>query len=114
MNAVCPSRMPHYLLTLLQGSLDSCQIPLILCFLFILCVYALSRVQFFVTALTVVRQAPLSMEFSRQEYWSGLPCPSPGDLPYPEIKLASLVSPALAHGLFTAVPPGKSIIHSSS
>ena len=103
-----------YLLILLQGTLDSWQIPLILCFLFILCVYALSRVQFSVTARTIVRQAPLSMEFSRQEYWSRLPCPSPGDLPYPGIKLASLVSPALAHGLFTTVPPGKSIIHNLS
>ena len=39
-----------------------------------------------VTLWTAVRQAPLSMEFSRQEYWSGLPCPSPGDLPNPGIK----------------------------
>ena len=41
-------------------------------------------------------QAPLSMEFSRPEYWSGLPCPPPGDLPDPGIKVASLMSPALA------------------
>ena len=46
-------------------------------------------------------QAPLSMEFSRQEYWSELPCPPPGDLPDPGIKLESLVSPALAGGFFT-------------
>ena len=46
--------------------------------------------------LTVARQAPLCMEFSRHEYWSGLPFPTPGDLPDPEIKLASLTSPALA------------------
>ena len=44
---------------------------------------------------TVVHQAPLSMEFSRQEHWSGLPFPSPGDLPDPRIKSASLASPAL-------------------
>ena len=48
-----------------------------------------------------IRQAPLSMGFSRQEYWSGLPCPPPGDLPDPETELASLTSPALAGGFFT-------------
>ena len=46
-------------------------------------------------------QAPLSMRFSRQEYWSGLPCPPPGDLPDPGIKPTSLMSPALAGGFFT-------------
>ena len=52
-------------------------------------------------------QAPLSMEFSRQDYWSGLPCFPPGNLPYPGIKPASLMSPALAGGFFTTAPPGK-------
>ena len=42
-----------------------------------------SHVQLFVTLWTIACQAPLSMEFSRQEYWSGLPCPPPGDLPGP-------------------------------
>ena len=51
----------------------------------------LSCVQLFATSYTVARQAPLSMEFSRQEYWSGLPFPSPGDLPDPRIK------PSLLH-----------------
>ena len=46
-------------------------------------------------------QSPLSMGFSRQEYLSGLPCPPPGDLLDPEIKSASLMSPALAGGFFT-------------
>ena len=55
----------------------------------------------------IARQAPLSMGFPRQEYWSGWPFPSPGDLPNPGIKNASLVSPALAGILFTAVSPGK-------
>ena len=50
---------------------------------------------------TVARQAPLSMGFSRQENWSGLPCPPPRDLPNPGIKSASLTSPALAGGFFT-------------
>ena len=54
-----------------------------------------------VTPWTVACQAPLSVGFSRQEYWSGLPCPSPGDLPDPGIELVSLVSPALAGGFFT-------------
>ena len=45
----------------------------------------LSRIQLFATPLTVAHQAPWSMEFSRQEYWSGLPFPSPGDLPDPGI-----------------------------
>ena len=50
-----------------------------------------SRVRLFVTPWTVVRQAPLSMSFSRQEYWSGLPCPPPGDPPDPGIELMSHV-----------------------
>ena len=49
----------------------------------------------------VALQAPLFMGCSRQEYWSGLPCPSVGDLPDPRIKLASFMSPALAGGFFT-------------
>ena len=53
------------------------------------------------TPWTVAHQAPLSMEFSRQEYWSGLPFPIPGDLPDPGIEPTSPVSPALAGGFFT-------------
>ena len=49
----------------------------------------------------VAYQAPVSMGFSRQGHWSGLPFPSPGDLPDPGIKLQSLMSPALAGGFFT-------------
>ena len=60
------------------------------------------------TSWTVACQAPLSMEFSRQEYWSGLPFHTLGDLPNPGIKPTSLASPALAGGFFTIVPPGKS------
>jgi len=51
-------------------------------------------VRFFVTLWTVACQAPLSMGFSRQEYWSGLPCPPPGDLPDPGIEPTSTVAPA--------------------
>ena len=61
----------------------------------------LSCVQLFVTLWTVAHQAPLSMGFSRQEYWSELPCRPPGDLPDPGIKPTSLMSPALAAGFFT-------------
>ena len=61
----------------------------------------LSHVQFFVILWTVVCQAPLSMGFSRQEYWSGLQFPSPGDLPNPGINPDILTSPALANGFFT-------------
>ena len=61
-----------------------------------------SCVQLFVTLWTVARQAPLSMGFSRQEYWSGLPCPPPGDLPDPGIEPMSLMSPALAGRFFTS------------
>ena len=61
----------------------------------------------FTTSWTVARQAPLSMEFSRQEYWNGLPFPSPGDLPDPGIKPTSLVSPALAGGFSTSWATGE-------
>ena len=60
-----------------------------------------SRVRLCATPWTAAHQAPLSMGFSRQEYWSGLPCPPLGDLPDPGIKPTSLVSPALAGGFFT-------------
>ena len=52
-------------------------------------------------------QAPLSLEFSRQEYWSGLPFPPPGDLPDPEIKAASTASPILQVDSLPTEPPGK-------
>ena len=61
----------------------------------------LSCVRLFAIPWTVACQAPLSTGFSRQESWSGLPCPPPGDLPDPGIKPASLMSPALAGGFFT-------------
>ena len=61
----------------------------------------LSCLRLFVTAWSVACQDPLSMGFSRQEYWSGLPCPPPGDLPDPGIEPASPASPALAGGFFT-------------
>ena len=66
-----------------------------------------SHVQLFATPWIVARQAPLSMGFSRQEYWSGLPFPSPGDLPNPGIEPTSPVSPALHANSLPTEPPGK-------
>jgi len=63
----------------------------------------LSHVRLFVTPWTVAHQAPLPMEFSRQEYWSGLLFPTPGNLPNLGTEP---VSPALAHRSFTTTPPG--------
>ena len=67
-------------------------------------VKSLSRVQLFATLWTVAYQAPLSVGFSRQEYWSGLPFPSPGDLPNPGIEPGS---PALQADALPSKPPGK-------
>ena len=64
----------------------------------------LSLVRLFATPWTVAHQAPLSMGFSRQEYWSGLPFPFPGDLPNPGIKPWS---PALQADALPSEPPGK-------
>ena len=73
----------------------------------------LSYVSFFMTPWIVACQAPLSMGFPRQEYWSGLPFPLPGQFPNPEIEpnpgiqLASPMSPASASRFFTTEPSGK-------
>ena len=67
----------------------------------------LSHVQLSATPWRLACQAPLSMGFSRQEYWSGLPFPSPGDLPDPGIEPVSLASSALAGRFFTTAPHGK-------
>ena len=73
------------------------------------CVHAHTHIVFscirlFGTTWIAARQALLSMRFSRQEYWSGLPFPPQGELPYPGIKLTSPVSPALADAFFTIEP----------
>ena len=70
------------------------------------CTQSLSCIRLFATPWTVAHPAPLSMEFSRQEYWSGMPFPSPGDLP--GIKPVPLASPAWAADSLPLVPPGKS------
>ena len=64
----------------------------------------LSRVQLFVTPWTVAYQAPASLGFSKQEYWSGLPFPSPGDLPDPGIEPES---PTFYADALLSEPPGK-------
>ena len=72
-----------------------------------MCVTVLSRVRLFATPWIVACQAPLSMEFSRQEYWSRLPFPPPGDLPKPGIEPTY---PTLAGRFFTNKPSGKPVI----
>ena len=71
----------------------------------------LSRFWFFATPWTVAHQAPLSMGLSQQEYWSGLPFPTPGDLPNPGIEPVSSMAPVLAGRSFTNEPPGKPLIN---
>ena len=61
----------------------------------------------FATLWTIVHQAPVSMGFSRQEYWNGLPLSTLGDLPNPGMEPMSLSSPTVAGRFFNTVPPGK-------
>ena len=75
-----------------SGSYSPCGVCMPSCF---------SCVQLFETLWTVACQASLSMGFSRQERWNGLPCSSPGDLPNPRVTPGSSMSPALAGGFFT-------------
>ena len=65
-----------------------------------------SHVQLFATPWTAAHQAPLSMGFPREEYWSELPCSPPRDLPNPGTEPTSPASPALAGGIFTMEPAG--------
>ena len=74
-----------------------------------LCTQLLSCVRLFVALWTVAHQALPSMEFIRQEYWSGLSFPPPGDLPEPGIKPTSPADPALASRFFTTEPAGKPV-----
>ena len=66
-----------------------------------MCAKSLQSCRLFVTLWTVAHQAPLSIGFSRQKYWSRLPCPPPGDIPNPGIKLIPFRPPALAGWFFT-------------
>ena len=78
-----------------------------ICDLSFMCAQSLSVVQLFATLWTVPCQTPLSMEFSRKEYWSGLPFPSPGNLPDRGMELVFAVSPELAGIFITIEPHGK-------
>ena len=80
------------------------RVVLCVCVCVCLCVCSLSGTWLFTTPWTVARQAPLSLGFPRQEYWSGLPFPSPGDLPNSGIKPSS---PGLAGRFSTTEPPGR-------
>ena len=77
---------------------------------YLMCYAAVSlRLCLTLTLWTIAHQAPLSMGFSRGEYFSGLPRPPPGDLPDAGIQFTSIASPALAGGFFTTSAPGKSL-----
>ena len=70
-----------------------------------------SHVRLCATPRTIARGTPLSMGFSRQEYWSGLPCPSPGDIPNTDIKPTPLETPLWQAGSLSREPPGKPGAH---
>ena len=74
-----------------------------------MCAQSLSCIRLFATPWTVAHQAPRSMEFFRQKYWSGLPFLPPGDLPYPGIEPVSPAGSASTGGFFTTEPPAKPI-----
>ena len=72
-------------------------------YMLVLCMFVCLLIQSYLTLCKPMDcWTPLSMEFSKQEYWSGLPFPSPGDLPDPGMELESLVSPSLASRFFTS------------
>ena len=83
---------PYSMLTLLQEmTLDPRTLLVSVLCMHVCVLSCFSRVQLLVTPWTVARPAPLSMGFSRQEFWNGLPCPPPGHLPEPEIEFTPLV-----------------------
>ena len=85
------------------------------CMLCVRCMLSrFSHVWLFATLWTAAHQAPLSTGFSRQEYWSGLLCPPPGDLPDPGIEPVSLMSPALAGRLFTTSATWETLFYAIS
>ena len=108
-SSFCPSSKGHQLLTgsssdadgrSIRGQVGSCN-HISSLYLFCACMPSrFSRVGLCATLWTIACWAPLSMGLSRQEYWSGLPCPPPGDLPNPGNEPATLISPVLAGGFF--------------
>ena len=108
-----PSVYHGELCSMLYRSLDGRGVwgRMCVCICVCVCVWdTFSRVWLFMSPLTVAHQAPLSMEFSRQEYWSGLPFPTPGDLPDPETEPTSLMSPPLAGRFFTTSTTWEALI----
>ena len=82
---------------------------------YLLCVLSrFSHVRLFATLWTVACQATVSMGFSRQEYWSGLPCPPPGYLPDPGIEPKSFMYPYWQEGSLPLAPPGKPLTYYNS
>ena len=113
LSAICKSLQKYLFMSYSVGlSVFCCRVVWVLCTFWMLTPYyivcMLSCVWLFVTPWTTTHQAPVSMEFSRQEYWTGLPFSIPEDLPNPGIKPTSPKSPASGGGFFTTVPPGKS------
>ena len=96
-----------------NGTISPLDNRVCVCVCVCVCVSRFSRVQLFVTVWTVAHQAPMSLGFSRPEYWSGLLCPPPGDLPDPGIKPTSFVSPELAGGFFTTSTTWKVLEHTT-
>ena len=95
------SLIPHLIIKTFKFYIINRHIFICIQYLYAYVLNHFSCVQLFATIWVVAHQAPMSMEFSRQEYWSGLPCSLPGDLPDPGIKPMSLMFPALASGFFT-------------
>ena len=99
-------RMDWLDLLAVQGTLKSLlQHHMLSCF---------SCVKLFAASWSVIHQAPLSMGFFRQEYWSGLPFPTPGDLPIPGMEPTSLVSPALVGRFFTSSATWEALLNCNS
>ena len=94
-------------LSLVEGALVRLTLIVCVCVSVCVCLHAHSVVSDSLRPWIVACQAPLSMDFSRQESWSGLFFPSPGDLPNPGIRSMSPLSHALAGRFFTSAPPGK-------
>ena len=82
------------------------------CMCVCVCVYAVSRIQFFVIPLNVACQSPLSREFSRQEYWSGLPFPSPGNFPDPGVGIRGRTQVSCIAGRYFAIRATREALNS--
>ena len=100
------TKSSHWMFVIYLSGVHS-EESMVSCVCVCVCAHVQSIVLTLATPWTAAHQAPLSMEFSRKEYWTGLPCPPPGDLSKPGIESASLTSPALAGWCFTSWAAGK-------